>query len=384
MSIFCLHNIVVKEQSIQGELMSKNKFTKIAKPIDKDPELSKFENEYFTTATSEWSEYYKGFRLQLPQDTEDNKIRGSHVPEILNNIFRVLKWILSRHNEVKVLRYDLYPADADISISDFHISLTKKLGRLRRFNDKTISTTKTDKGNAIFKDLKYFWVREKGTHEAGGGIHYHCFAVFRTPDRMTQKQINDAFRESAAKSLKGLINTKLKKEDFTNRKRNKRLLESYLEQITSFRLNSIKDKPSCPYVTIPGYFWLKRDMLALEKSESQRQDISKAIEHSLEKLEEKKGHKYLSISAISKRTHSKGEPIGGVLQECIYALSYLAKTVSKHALPDKKKKYGVSQLIDKGITDTRKHQIAASTKEINRYFKEYEKHGLEMQTKSGI
>lgn len=364
--------------------MSKNKFTKIAKPIDKDPELRKFENEYFTTATSEWSEYYKGFKLQLPQDNEDNRIRGSHVPEILDNIFRVLKWILSRHNEVTVLRYDLYPADSDISISDFHISLTKKLGRLRRLNDKTISTTKSDKGNAIFKDLKYFWAREKGTHEAGGGIHYHCFAVFRTPDRMKQYQVNDLFRDRAAKSLKDLIKTKLKNEDFKSRKREKNLLETYLEKIAAFKLGNSKDKPNCPYITIPGYFWLKRDMLALEKSKSQRQDILTAIEDSLEKPNAKIGHKYLSISAISKRTHSKGEPIGGVLQECIYALSYLAKTVSKHALPDKKKKYGVSRLGDKEITDTRRHQIAKSTKEINRYFEEYEKHGGEMQTKSAI
>lgn len=364
--------------------MSKNKFTKIAKPIEKDPELRKFENDYYTTTTSEWSEYYKGFKLQLPQDTEDNRIRGSHVPEILDSIFEVLKWILYRHNEVTVLRYDFYPADSEITISQFHNSLTKKLKKLRRFKDKTISTLKPDKGIAIFKDLKYLWVREKGTHEAGGGIHYHCFAVFRTPDRMKQYQINNLFRDKAADSLYSLVDTKLKKEDFTNRKRKKKLLEAYLENIAPFKLNNSNEKPNCPYITIPGYFWLKRNMLALEKSESQRKDISKAIEDSLDNPKKKTGHEYLSISAISKRTHSQGEPIGGVLQECIYALSYLAKTVSKHALPDNKRKYEVSRLTDKGITDKRRHQIVESTKEVNHYFEEYEKHGLEMQTKSAI
>lgn len=171
--------------------MTKKKFFKEVKVVEMDPELREFENEYFTTSTSKWAESYKGFKLQLPQDTLDNRIRGSHIPEILDSIFEVLKWILYRHNEVTVLRYDFYPADSDISISDFHNSLTKKLGRLRRFNDKTISTLKTDKGIAIFKDLKYFWVRERGTHEAGGGLHYHCFAVFRTADRMEQYQINN-------------------------------------------------------------------------------------------------------------------------------------------------------------------------------------------------
>ncbi|MBR9896467.1 MAG: inovirus Gp2 family protein [Gammaproteobacteria bacterium] len=362
----------------------KSKFRKDTKEVVKDPLLREFENDYFTTPTSKWKEYDRGFKLQLPEDTEDNRIRGSHVPEILDSIFEVLKWILYRHNEVTVLRYDFYPADSDISISDFHNSLTKKLGRLRRFKDKTISTLKPDKGNAIFKDLKYFWVREKGTHEAGGGIHYHCFAVFRTPDRMTQKQINDTFRDRAAKSLKGLIKSKLTKGDFTNRKRKKKLLETYVEKIAPFKLTNSKDKPNCPYVTIPGYFWLKRDMLALDKSELQRQHLIAALEKLEDKTKPNEGHKYLRLDVIAKRIHSKEEPIGGILQECIYALSYIAKTVTKHALPDNKKMCGMSKLVDKGIIDKRKHQIANSTTEVNHYFKEYEKHGLEMQTKRAI
>ena len=364
--------------------MSKNNFTKLFEPIEKDPELRKIDNEHYTTPTSEWKECENGFKLQLPQDTEDNRIRGSHVPEILDSIFEVLKWILYRHNEVTVLRYDFYPADSDISISDFHNSLTKKLGRLRRFNDKTISTLKPDKGHAIFKDLKYLWVREKGTHEAGGGVHYHCFAVFRTPDRMTQKQINDTFRDRAAKSLKDLIKAKLKKEDFKNRKRKKKVLETYLEKIAPFKLTNSKDKPNCPYVTIPGYFWLKRDMLALDKSELQRQHLIAALEKLEDKTKPNKGHKYLRLDVIGKRVHSKEEPIGGILQECVYALSYVAKTVTKHALPDNKKMCGMSKLVDKEITEKRRHQIADSTTEVNYYFEEYEKHRLETQAKDAI
>lgn len=364
--------------------MSKNNFTKITKPIDKAPELRKFENEYFTTATSEWREFYKGFKLQLPQDTEDNRIRGSHVPEILDNIFRVLKWVLSRHNEVTVLRYDFYPADSEVTISEFQNSLTVKLKKLRRVNDKTKSTLNEKLGNAIFKDLKYFWVRERGNHEAGGGIHYHCFAVFRTPDRMTQKQINDTFRDRAAKSLKGLIKAKLKNEDFKNRKRKQKLLETYLEKIAPFKLTNNKDKPNCPYVTIPGYFWLKRDMLALDKSELQRQHLTAALEKLEDKTKPNEGHNYLRLDVIGKRVHSKGEPIGGILQECVYALSYIAKTVTKHALPDNKKKYGFSQLVDKELTDKRKREIADGTAKVNEYFEEYEKHGVKMQTKSAI
>ena len=73
------------------------------------------------------------------------------------------------------------------------------------------------------------------------------------------------------------IPAKLKKEDFTSRKRKKKLLESYLRQIAPFKLNNNEDKPNCPYVTIPGYFWLKRDMLALEKSDSQKLHIIDAL-----------------------------------------------------------------------------------------------------------
>lgn len=362
----------------------KNKFFKEVKVVEIDSELREFENEYFTTSTSKWSESYKGFKLQLPQDTEDNRIRGSHIPEILDSIFEVLKWILYRHNEVIVLRYDFYPADSDISISDFHNSLTKKLGRLRRFKDKTISTLNTDKGIAIFKDLKYFWVRERGSHEAGGGIHYHCFAVFRTPDRMSQKQINDTFRERAAQLLHGLVDVKLKKEDFTNSKRRKKLLERYLQQIAPFKLINNKDKPNCPYVTIPGYFWLKREMLALEQSESQKLKITEAITKLEDKTKFNEGYAYLRLDVIAKRIHLKGEPIGGVLQECIYALSYMAKTVTKHALPDRKKMYSMSRLVNKELTDKRKREITDGTAKVNEYFKVYEKHGLKNASEDAV
>jgi len=352
----------------------KNKFRKVAKEVE-DPLLREFENEHKTTPTSEWMEDKWGFKFQVPEDTEDNRIRGSHIPEIVEDIFKVLKWLLYRHNEVTVLRYDFYPADSDITISQFHNSLTKRLGRLRRFKDKTISTLKPDKGNAIFKDLKYFWVRERGTHEAGGGLHYHCFAIFRTPDRMKQQQVNDEFRARAASSLKSLIEAKLNKESFVNRKKKKKLLESYLQQIAPFKLSNSKDKPNCPYVTIPGYFWLKRDMLALEKSDSQKLHIIDALANLEDKTKFDEGYAYLRLDVIAKRIHSKGEPIGGVLQECIYALSYIAKTVTKHALPDFKKMYGMSQLVDKELTDKRKREIADGTAKVNEYFEEYEKHG---------
>jgi len=201
---------------------------------------------------------------------------------------------------------------------------------------------------------------------------------------MKQYQINNLFRDRAADSLYSLVDTKLKKEDFTSRKRKKKLLESYLRQIAPFKLNNNEDKPNCPFVTIPGYFWLKRDMLALEKSDSQRLHIIDALAKLEHKTKFNEGHAYLRLDVIAKRVHLKGEPIGGVLQECIYALSYMAKTVTKHALPDHKKKYGISQLVDKELTDTRRHQIADSTKEVNYYFEVYEKHGLEMQTKSAV
>ncbi|WP_269519203.1 hypothetical protein [Alteromonas sp. BMJM2] len=362
----------------------KSKFGKEVAVVVKDPELRKFDNEYTTTPTSEWKEYDRGFKLQVPEDTEDNRIRGSHVPEILDSIFEVLKWILYRHNEITVLRYDFYPADSDITISEFHNSLTKKLKRLRRVNDKTKSTLKSDKGIAIFKDLKYFWVRERGGHEAGGGIHYHCFAVFRTPDRMTQKQVNDEFRESAAKSLKGLIDAKLQKEGFVNRKRKKKLLESYLQQITPFKLSNSNEKPNCPYVTIPGYFWLKRSMLPFEQSESQKFRITEALSKLEDKTKFNEGYAYLRLDVIAKRIHLKGEPIGGVLQECIYALSYIAKTVTKHALPNHKKMYGMSKLVDKELTAKRKREITDGTAKVNEYLEAYEKYGLKSASEGAI
>lgn len=354
--------------------MSKKEFIKVAKPVVKDPVIRQLDNEYLTHPKSKaYFKDYEGFKVQIPEENEDNHVRGTHITEILDDMFEVLKWVLYRHNKVTVMRYDFYPADSEITISDFHHSLTKKLAKLRRHKDKTISTKDKKKGDAIFKDLKYLWVREKGTAEVGGGIHYHCFVVFRTPTRMTQLQVNELFREKASDSLKGLVKTKLDKENFANRKRHKKLLETYLDDIAPFKDFDKKYKAPCPYVTIPGYFWLRREMLHLEKSYAQKEDIEKALANLKDNETEDKGYLFLRINVIKKREHFKALPVGGVLEECIYGLSYIAKTVTKHALPDNNKMCGKSQLRHVKTNQKRENEIAEGKKIVDKCFEEYKR-----------
>lgn len=349
-----------------------NKFPKVGKVVEIDPLVRDFENQYFTTRTAQWHDTKNGFLLQVPEETTDNIKRGNHIPEILDSIFELLKWILYRHNEVTVLRYDIYPADTDLDISIFHNNLLRKLKKLRRDKNKTISTL-TNKGSAIFKDIQYLWVREKGKHEAGKGIHYHCFVAFRTPDRMTQKQVNEEFRTRATASLLDFIRSKLKSHDT---RAQKRLLESYLEEVTSFKVDGSQGKSPIPYITIPGFFWLKRDMLPVCKVPEQYKKMKAIIEASTSNETDtvKEGYKYLNIKTILDRKKHKAEPVGGVLSECIYALSYLSKVITKHELPKHKKFYGKSSMKDSPCLNTnRKNTIQIGKTKIDEIFELYTK-----------
>lgn len=293
-------------------------------------------NQFHTTDNAEWLTHYKGFRLQIPEESQDNIERGNHEEPILDNIFKVIKFVCSRHNEVTVIRFDYYPANSGKSITDIFQPTLRRLKKERWNNG--MRTTKTGVGNAIYRDLQYVWVREKGESTYADGIHYHCFMAFRKVDGMTIKQLYNNFREVFAKELSC--------ED-----------ESNVAIKTKKALN--------PYVAIKGFFVLERKSFTIALQEQQRICIERLIA-------DDKGCNYLNINAIQTRKHIQF-PIGGYLDECIYALSYMSKVVTKEHLPRGQKKHGRSELKDiPDLSETRIKQIADGVEEVERAFKNFE------------
>ena len=293
-------------------------------------------NQFHTTDNAEWLTHYKGFRLQIPEESQDNIERGNHEEPILDNIFKVIKFVCSRHNEVTVLRFDYYPADSGISITNLLQPIVRRLKKERWNNG--IRTTKKTEGESIYRDLQYLWVREKGKSRLGKGIHFHCFMAFRKVDRMTIKQLYNNFRDIVA------ITLSCKDES---------------------DIDTSKKKVVNPYVAIKGFFVLERKRFTVESQEQQRICIERLIA-------EDKGCNYLNINAIKTRKHTQF-PIGGYLDECIYALSYMSKVVTKEHLPKGQKKHGRSELkCLPNLSETRIKKIAVGAEEVERAFKNFE------------
>jgi hypothetical protein len=235
--------------------------------------------------------------------------------------------MLSRHRKVLVLRYDFFLANRDIEIR----SLNTYLGAKLREN--------------YHKDTKVYWVREEGHSDYNKGIHYHyVIAIPYTTERNPS---------SIGKSIKNTIRNYLKKGEDDP--------ASYtvpLEEIdNSKEATSVMKDPS---FKMTGFFILRRNDLNLEAIRQQKQDIEEMLYRS-------QGYKYLDISSIFDRKHQPSVVLGGVIHECIFAISYLAKKVTKETLPDRVRAYSPPRYVDNS-SESRKAQIAIHTKEVDQAF----------------
>jgi hypothetical protein len=297
--------------------MSK-KFSKIAKLSAPEIRLTK-PHDFDISHEEE----YKGFKVTLP-DEGRFKRDGIYIVQIMDKLLNYLMWLCARHNEVLIIRYDLYLTDSKIELQDLNTDLFKKLRKVKNPDAKEL----------IFQDIQYVWARELGTHEANMGIHYHFTCGFRMPNRLQMKQITDKYQEIATKVLENKTKVTLSDE--------------------------LK-----PYIKVNGYFLLKRDMLPKKKAEQQAKDMVQQISGG-------EGYKYLRSDIIETRKKNTGKPIGGVLEECVYALSYLAKYVTKDYMRKGLKVYGSSSFRDKSnMLPTRKDQIDEFTVKIEKLFSEY-------------
>lgn len=330
-----------------------------------DPELEYVIPEAKPTKSKIIStDVYKGFAIQRPYSEEVKKL-GTHVENILEDLFDLVKWVCSRHNEVLLLRYDYYPSITDIQLSEINTELMKVLRRKRNPNHSEL----------VFTDLQYVWVAEKGTDDRNDGIHYHCVIAFKRPDRLKVKQIQNEFIRAAENVLTNKIKNKLNKKEYKYKSKVK--VQKILEKRLSGTI--IQEDKDNPYFNVTGFFWLKRNMLPLAESKKQKETMIRLIKENI-KTPAEQGYKYLSLKHVRKK-YEKNEamvsehthiPIGGVLEECIWAISYLAKYTSKQHIDKSVRTFGKSQLKDK--TNQKKGRpelISKYAEELEQIFREY-------------
>lgn len=324
------------------------------------PEISRKEQTKDYKPERLYSEYYKGFFLATPE-SEDYFDNGTHVIPILDSIIEMIKWICARHAKVLLIRYDYYLADSDIDISQFNTDFFKNLKKCKhKARFKKIENT--------FSDIQYIWVREKGTDVRSKGIHYHCVIAFRMPNRLKVEQVNNEIRRISNKVLQDKIGTKIAKLKESKKSVVKKIkaLEKTLDELKKYIESDGTYKfKNAPYVKINGFHRLERSMLSISKSEQQREDIAKRVV-------DNEGYKYLRTNIITERKKNK-YPVGGILEECIYGISYISKVVSKEFLEASLKSYGRSTMKDRKLDKGRKEQIQKHTNELEVIFSEYEK-----------
>tara|TARA_R110001583_G_scaffold40504_3_gene129354 strand:- start:1410 stop:2291 length:882 start_codon:yes stop_codon:yes gene_type:complete len=256
--------------------------------------------------------HYLGMPIQLGES-------GCSVQGILDGILKLLKYQLSRHNKVIVLRYDVFLAGVELEITSFNQEFIRKI----RVN--------------YGLDAKMLWVREKGASEYNNGIHYHYILTIPQKTETSLPNLGAAIKKIANHCLKKRLN-----------------MPEIYDFPSEFDIESpIKDKEFMqkPYSSFRGFFLLDRRYITPEETNKQKIDIQVA-------LEKDKGYKHLDISKIKNRNYNKNKALGGVLEECIYAISYLAKLKTKEDLPAGERMFTPPSYTETNLKEGRAEQIA--------------------------
>jgi hypothetical protein len=280
---------------------------------------------------------YKGFNIQQGEN-------GKSITKIMNGLLFFLKWMLSRHNKVAIFRLDVFPADTNLDISRFNQSFLGCLRRGLKYSNNVDGTQAPIE--LSWKRTKLFWIRERGTSKYNKGIHYHLVLAIPISGDVQLNKIGFIIKDRANHYLRAGLdlpeNYTFPSEDETNIDYDK--------------------KPHCSY---RGFFGLDRRYIKKHQSDQQKQEIEQA-------LSKDSGYRYLDVSAIKKRTHNNKQVLGGVLVECIYALSYLAKLKTKDNLDRSDRTFTAPKYIDDvKVTAARLKQIAKHKGEVEEAFDSY-------------
>ena len=298
-------------------------------------------NENYRTTSSG---HYKGFSIQQGEC-------GESITEIMDGLIDLLKWILSRHNKVAVFRLDLFPANKELDISKFNKSFLDSLKRGLKYSSNEVDKQTTI--NLGWKKTKLFWVRERGKSKYNKGIHYHLILAIPISSDVKLNKIGFIIKDKANHYLKAGLD----------------LPENYAFPSDDEYQDDASDNNKEPHCSYRGFFGLDRRYIDKKQSNQQKQEIEKALSSNI-------GYKYLDVSVIKRRKHNNNQALGGVLVECIYALSYLAKLKTKDNLDRNDRIFTAPKYNDDiNVTAARLKQIAKHKEEVRKAFESYNQEG---------
>ena len=190
--------------------------------------------------------------------------------DILEKAYRELTLISARYTRIVVVRMDLKLGEdafaGRVDISKFRKSFVRKLER--KYKSK----------------VAYQWVREYGKSEYNNAAHWHWWVA-----------------------------VKVSGEDRPNRQ-----AVRIAEIVNSAWIEHTRDDES--YAQKSGFFFLSRKFFSLERRKQQQDIIANGpSEHEIDVL--------INRGVIASRTTN--EVVGGVIDECFFALSYMAKVYTK-------------------------------------------------------
>lgn len=386
--VFCVYLNIIEISLTRIVLLMSEFFKKV-----KSERLSKIEAEFEadiedkkqTTYDAFYADgWYRGFVVQKAKDTKSNRKRGDHHKRCLNKLIDATKWICSRHSKSLIIRYSLYPSYSlyGIDVKKFHKDLVERLNKVTidnfstmvsffsdkktlKFIEEFTAESKDDKVSRtrrIFTNAEYIWVRELGYSEYNSGEHYHGAFFCNKLQGRSANQLHKVFRTIAFDCIRLQLQANLKK---CSKSGNKYIaITAALKALTPFK--SSEEIPDTPYVDVEGYFELHRNGLSLEKAKVQKSLIQKEVNRNGQ-------YPRLRVDQIVDRTHNKGKVIGGDLEECIYAISYLSKVVSKTLddFPSDTKRFNSSIFTKLKETDDAYERILEKSKEVEQYFALY-------------
>lgn len=233
--------------------------------------------------------------------------------DVLEKAFRELTLISARYSRIVVVRLDLKLGKDSypnkVDISKFRKSFTRKLER--KYNSK----------------VAYQWVREFGKSSHSIGAHWHWWvAVKASQDHRPKYQ---------AKEITSIIQYAWMEHTSNNESRG----------------------------GMAGFFFLSRKCLAIEWRKHEQEIIANGpSDNERDVLFHRK--------VILKR--STKEVVGGVIDECFFALSYMAKVFTKTRTPNTSGKpvFKSSNLNTKDLRKDRQEVIEKNLTEIRHWLKE--------------
>ncbi|MCQ8849812.1 hypothetical protein NQT74_14590 [Alteromonas stellipolaris] len=366
-----------------------SKFVKVVKPL----KLTRVERELIqddedkkqtTSNASYFDGWHRGFIIQKAKDNPSNRKRGDHHTRCLDKLIDATKWVCSRHGKSLIFRYSLYPSYDlyGIDVKKFHKDLVERLNKVTIDNFNTMVSSFTGKRTLkfveeftansvndnvsrtrkVFTSAEYIWARELGYSEYNSGVHYHGAFFCNKLQGRSANQLHKVFRIIAFDCIRLQLQANLKK---CREGGNKHIqITAALENLTPFK-NS-EEIPETPYVDVEGYFELHRNGLSLEKAKVQKSLIQKEVNRNGQ-------YPRLRVDQIVDRKHNKGKVIGGDLEECIYAISYLSKVASKTLddFPSGTRRFNSSKFTKLKKTDSDYERILEKSKEVEQYFAVY-------------